>query len=174
MNKKKFRGKGFATGRWIYGMPWWYNYPDDPATNGCLIQYAVAYTPEEDNGNIYYEEAVIVDPKTVGMCSGQTDADGKLIYEGDIVEYNTFDDFDCYSVVRFGEYDQDGSAGEYNPRRCLGFYVEVDNFTCPDWCDGAEYFNYYLKQQNLLEVCRKCRVIGNIYDNPDLLSKTQK
>ena len=109
-------------------------------------------------------------PETVGQYTGLTDKNGKRIFEGDIVRYNTFDDFDCQSVVKFGEYNQDGSAGEYSASKCIGFYVDVDNFTCPDWCEyGSNCFSNYLKQQNILEVARYCEVIGNIHDNPELL-----
>ena len=98
------------------------------------------------------------------------DKNGTKIFEGDIVQYLTYDDFDCQSVVKFGEYKQDGSCGEYGARICLGFYVEVDNFTCPDWCENEpECFGDYQKQQNILEIANECEVIGNIYDNPELL-----
>lgn len=109
-------------------------------------------------------------PETVGQYTGLTDKNGTKIFEGDIVEYITFGDFDCQSIVKFGKYDQDGSGGEYHPEHCLGFYVDVDNFTCPDWCkNNPDYFCDYLKQQNILEVANTCEVIGNIHDNPELL-----
>ena len=111
-----------------------------------------------------------VDYKTIGQYTGLTDKNGKKIFEGDIVRYNTYDDFDCQSVVKFGEYNQDGSAGEYSASKCIGFYVDVDNFTCPDWCEyGSNCFSNYLKQQNILEVAQYCEIIGNIHDNPELL-----
>ena len=109
-------------------------------------------------------------PETIGQYTGLTDRNGKKIFEGDIVRYNTFDDFDCQSVVKFGEYNQDGSAGEYSASKCIGFYVDVDNFTCPDWCEyGSNCFSNYLKQQNILEVAQYCEIIGNIHDNPELM-----
>lgn len=113
---------------------------------------------------------IFVDPKTVGQYTGLTDKNGKKIFEGDIVQYSTYDDFDCQSIVKFGEYKQDGSDGEYKASDCLGFYVEVDNFTCPDWCDNEpERFHDYLKQQSLAEIASQCEIIGNIHDNPELL-----
>lgn len=121
---------------------------------------------------LVYARMEAVKPETVGQFTGLTDKNGKKIFEGDIIRYNTVNDFDCHSVVKFGEYEQDGSAGEYNPRDCIGWYVEVDNFTCPDWADDDPiYFNDYLKQQNLLEVSDECEIIGNIWDNPELLPK---
>lgn len=124
---------------------------------------------ETDCGD-YYPDWFSVDPETVRQYTGLCDKNGNMIFEGDIVQYLTYDDFDCQSVVKFGEYRQDGSSGEYSGRKCIGFYVKVDNFTCPDWCDGAECFPDYMWQQNILEVASKCEVIGNIYDNPELLS----
>lgn len=109
-------------------------------------------------------------PETVGQYTELKDKNNKKIFEGDIVQYNTYDDFDCQSVVKFGEYNQDGSAGEYSATKCIGFYVEVDNFTCPDWCENEpECFSDYRKQQNIKEVAQECEVIGNIHDNPELL-----
>ena len=99
------------------------------------------------------------------------DKNGKEIYVGDIVQYINPDDFDCQSIVKIGEYVQDGSGGEYRGRVCLGVYVEVDNFTCPDWCEEEpECFPYHMKQQNILEVASGCEVIGNIYENPELVN----
>ena len=70
-------------------------------------------------------------------------------------------------------YKQDGSDGEYGARDCLGFYIEVDNFTCPDWCENEpECFSEYKKQQNILEIANECEVIGNIHDNPELLERS--
>lgn len=116
------------------------------------------------------DEMQLVDIGTVGQYTGLTDKNGKKIFEGDIVQYSTYDDFDCQSIVKFGEYKQDGSDGEYKASDCLGFYVEVDNFTCPDWCDDEpERFHDYLKQQSLAEIANQCEIIGNIHDNPELL-----
>lgn len=117
-----------------------------------------------------YTFPYIVIPETVGQYTGLKDKNGTKIFEGDILQYQTSNGFDCQSIVKFGIYNQDGSGGEYNCIKVLGFYVEVNNFTCPDWCDNSpDKFPGYLYQQNINEVCEICEVIGNIYDNPDLL-----
>lgn len=108
-------------------------------------------------------------PETIGQYAELPDKNGKMIFEGDIVKYSTFDGFDCRSIVKFGLYKQDGSNGEYKASNCLGFYIELNNFTCPDWCDEPEMFHDYLKQQSLAEIASQCEVIGNIYDNPELI-----
>lgn len=113
---------------------------------------------------------VEVIPETVSQYTSLKDKNGNKIFKCDIVQYLTYDGFDCQSVVKFGEYEQDGSDGEYKASDCVGFYVEVDNFTCPDWCDNEpERFHDYLKQQSLAEIASQCEIIGNIYDNPELL-----
>ena len=158
MREILFHGKRADNGEWVEGDVLQIKYYNKPIIE-CKI---MPQTP--------VSSAVPVLPETVGQYTGLTDRNGKRIFEGDIVRYNTYDDFDCQSVVKFGEYNQDGSAGEYSASKCIGFYVDVDNFTCPDWCeDGSNCFSNYLKQQNILEVARYCEVIGNIHDNPELM-----
>lgn len=173
LNKYDFRGKRRSDGRWIGG-----GYCC--CSDTCYIVTGARYLPhsyENYERFEYYAEHPVYEPIfdevypiTIGQYTGVHDKHGIKIYEGDIVQYSTYDDFDCQSVVKFGEYKQDDSAGEYGTRKCLGFYVEVNNFTCPDWCENEpECFDDWKKQQNILEVANECEVIGNIYDNPELL-----
>lgn len=157
MREILFRGKplGKLHGKFIYGSLGVID------TALCAIYHCFEFKADEMQ---------LVDIGTVGQYTGLTDKNGKKIFEGDIVQYSTYDDFDCQSIVKFGEYKQDGSDGEYKASDCVGFYVEVDNFTCPDWCDNEpERFHDYLKQQSLAEIASQCEIIGNIYDNPELL-----
>ena len=157
MREILFHGKRADNGEWVEGDLLQIKYYNKPIECKIMPQTPIS-------------SAYPVLPETVGQYTGLTDKNGKRIFEGDIVRYNTYDDFDCQSVVKFGEYNQDGSAGEYSASKCIGFYVDVDNFTCPDWCEyGSNCFSNYLKQQNILEVARYCEVIGNIHDNPELM-----
>ena len=164
MDKVLFRGKRISDGIWVYGF---YIHRPQPVCIGHSHPYCIwvpANNPDETT------TIVEVDPATVGQFTSVTDKNGKKIFEGDIVQYNTDYDFDCQSIVKFGEYNQDGSAGEYSARKCIGFYVDVDNYTCPDWCEyDPDFFPKYLNQQNILEVASYCEVIGNIHDNPEIL-----
>ena len=158
MREILFRGKRKDTGEWVHGN---YAFTDNNDKQHFIFQ------------NKAFEYEAI--PEIVGQYTGLTDKNGKKIFEGDIVQYLTYDDFDCQSVVKFGEYKQDGSDGEYGAKNCLGFYVEVDNFTCPDWCENEpECFSDYRKQQNILEIANECEVIGNIHDNTELLEKSPR
>ena len=159
MTEILFRGKRADNDEWVEGDVLQTRYH-----SGHIEYQIMPQTP--------VSSAYPVLPETVGQYTGLTDRNGKRIFEGDIVRYNTYDDFDCQSVVKFGEYNQDGSAGEYSASKCIGFYVDVDNFTCPDWCEyGSNCFSNYLKQQNILEVAQYCEIIGNIHDDPELLEQ---
>lgn len=150
MREILFRGKRLDNGEWVEGNL----FVSDTDGSTYILAGSRIVTIEWE-----------VDPSTVGQYTGLKDKDGKRIFEGDLVQYNTFDDFSCCSAVKFGEYDQDGSSGEYTPSVCVGWYVEVCGFTCPDWAeDDPIFFKDYQKQQNLLEVNDMCEVVGNVHD----------
>lgn len=154
MREILFRGKRVDNGEWVYGYYVRYGF------TGREKDYIVP-----SHASALY--AVEVIPETVGQYTGLTDKNGTKIFEGDIVQYIS-DDFDCQSVVLFGEYLQDGSGGEYLPTKCYAFYVEVDNYTAPDYYDNL-CLPDYLKYENLKQVDNNCVIIGNIHDNPELL-----
>lgn len=161
--KTKEKGKESV---WIYGF-----YVRLHDGKGNVSHRIYPGNAESDCGD-FYPDWFEIDPDTLCRYSELPDKNGKKIFEGDIVRYNTFDGFDCHSVVMFGKYKQDGSGGEYAPKDCSGWYVDVDNFNCPDWAENdPTYFNSYLIQQNLSEVAATCEVIGNIHDNSELLEE---
>lgn len=109
---------------------------------------------------------------TVCRYSGKRDKNGHKIFEGDIISYETLNGFTCHSIVKFGEYLQDKIIDEdyaHNPCLCLGWYVFVNNYIKPDWPNDDRQFDNYLVYQNLLEVVNGCEVIGNIFDNQELI-----
>lgn len=114
---------------------------------GSLLWYAGEPQIWEQDGKNY-----IVKPKTVGQCTGLKDKNGKLIYEGDIVQFgefynNEWHSFDIGKVYWGGKYDYPA----------FELQCSTADF---DMCNGLSYvFGEGLSIE----------VIGNIYENPELL-----
>ncbi len=163
------RGKREDNKEWVYGNHLY----DDMTGKHFIVPFDnISESTKVNEEGCCYCVGFEVIPETVGQYTGLTDKNGNKIFEGDIVRHNTYDGFDCHchSIVRFGKYNQDGSEDEYHPTGCLGWYVEVDNFTVPDFLEPTNFENY-LKTQNLLKVALNCEIIGNIHDNPELLEE---
>lgn len=92
-------------------------------------------------------ELIDVDSKTVGQYTGLNDENGNKIFENDIVAY-----WDTYSTEN-GQSEAD----------CIGKVVwddETISFQVTNRLSAESY-----------EVLDECSVIGNIYDNPELLEE---
>lgn len=97
----------------------------------------------------------------VMQYTGLKDKNSKEIYEGDIIKEERwifpnkiYDTFTC--VVKFGQFSRDGS-GNY-----LGFYISASK--------DSPYYN--LPINSILALAfSDCKVIGTIYENPELLEK---
>nr|DAU12512.1 MAG TPA: YopX protein [Caudoviricetes sp.] len=86
-------------------------------------------------------------PETVGQFTGLTDKNGKKIFEGDIVKGDLGLGYgDNENHIAYIEYQEDGMSF------CLVEILEEDFGKCAEISDDLE-------------------VIGNIYDNPELLEK---
>jgi len=108
-----------------------------------------------------------VDPATLGLCAGLRDKNGKLIFEGDIVEA-TLPSYQAGKNEPTGKYTTRGIVSymfdapekryQYAPRWCVeksldsrGIYVSRELWAgINGWQDGWE-------------------VVGNIHDNPELM-----
>ena len=92
-----------------------------------------------------------VDPSTICQCTGLKDKNGKLIWENDVIKYHFRD---LYAQIRYGAYQScfDSQKAEH-----IGFYV--------DWSESRNYrkdLGYWINMVN-------AEVVGNIFDNADLL-----
>lgn len=67
--------------------------------------------------------------------TGIKDTTGRYVHIGDEVEYTNGEDSLCRGVVKFGEYEQNGSGGEYGGVKCYGVYVERTSSQPPPWAD---------------------------------------
>jgi uncharacterized phage protein (TIGR01671 family) len=128
----KFRGKRIDNGDWVEGdlvHDYWISYNQ---TLKISIRYKIGD---------YYSFPIEIHPSTVGQFTGLIDKNGKEIYEGDVVEYESYPR-NQNEQVSFSLYE-------------AGFYP----FTKPA-LGGYEWD--YIDSKH-------CQIIGNIHDNPDLI-----
>lgn len=124
----KFRGQSAATREWVYG--WLYHDQVFKDGKSCVDIYLIRNDCDED---------CEVDEKTIGEFTGLLDKNGKEIYEGDIVKFETLDADKNRELIGVIEYCRSS------------FMVFVK-----DW----GLCNFY---DPMIEV------IGNIYETPELL-----
>ena len=136
-----FRGRDTATKEWVYG------------DLMHIIGRPVIHT---DRGHKH-----TVEPKTVGQYTWKTDKNSNRIFDGDIVRqtfegqgilYEDPDDYDGFVV---GTVALTGCGTFINPS------YGVLNY------DGEPVDDYKPRRKRLISY--RAEVIGNIYDNPELL-----
>ena len=125
------------------------------------------YQPEDvmvGGGNIWINdedfdagEWIVNNDLELMQSTGLKDKDGQEIFEGDIVKR---DGVKRPEVVRFGEWTDVDSLGY--KEQYIGFYFESEH-------EGQEWLHSVEPQFNHLY-----KVIGNIYENPQLLEGEEK
>ncbi|EEX52053.1 phage conserved hypothetical protein TIGR01671 [Prevotella sp. oral taxon 472 str. F0295] len=114
-----FRGKSLNSKCWVYG-----DLRQDHIRKKTYIEYEVS-------------------PDTIGQYTGMKDANGKEIYEGDIIESCGF-------------------------RHIVGYDAKQARFSAKN-INGPRDDGSSITQQ-WIDECEKV-VIGNIYDNPELIKQ---
>lgn len=117
--------------------------------NGAWVYGDLVQIPSQEN---WYgislqkpsKDVYTVESKTVGQYTGMTDKNGKKIFEGDIVQYyDTIEGNICTpEIVIFGD-----SGWQTKSIKC------------------------YVADELNPRVAKDYKVIGNIYDNPELLKE---
>lgn len=112
-------------------------------------------------------------PETVGQFTGLLDKKGKEIYEGDIIKANykyddvlpngaTNPDQDCMCIgeVKFSD-------------EFMAFFLRIEKAECPI-SSQIGFYNECLIFLHDFDWCGdSAEVLGNIHDNPELLSSKQ-
>lgn len=115
---------------------------------------ARAYAYGESGADEYY------DTVTLNQCTGLKDKNGKLIYEGDILDL----------------YVSSKKLYRYEVKYEIGSFMLVSQdeiFDFPNvWNDYvyplSQLYYEYQNEENCID---ECEVIGNIYENPELLEQ---
>lgn len=130
--------------------------------NGEWIEVNLVYSQTTTRGvitEIYTLKMTYeVNTKTVGQCTGLKDKNGKLIFEGDIVEADGYIFF-----VNFGKCGGVANNEDYG---YIGYYLDgYDEIT-------KKVLSYGLRD----DICyfTNIEAIGNIHDNPELLQRSDE
>lgn len=142
MRRILFRGKRLDNGDWVQG--YYFETPlTDEATNSKTEDGWFFLCGRRrhciSRNNCVYE----IDPSTVGEFTGHFDTNKKTIFEGDIVECQ---EYECMGYIAYDI----GEAG-------FMFRVYDDDFP-----SGYEL-------ECLSDFVDEMKIIGNIYDNPELI-----
>lgn len=148
MREILFRAKRKDNGEWVNGSPF-------PPANACKMINAVALHPdfveeEGPDGHVYYSEGWPVDTATVGQYTGVKDKTGRKIFEGDII-----------------------STPEYGVDSGKGVNFSGNDKFVVRYTDGAFFLENRLRRF-YLRPDKKSEVVGNIYDNPEMMGGVKK
>jgi len=149
MREIKFRGKSKQTGKWVYG----YYFKD---FNGkSYIINTIQEIQNADISNVWIE----VLEETVGQYTGLKDKNGKEIYEGDIITGTD------YPFIDEEKQNYVGIVVFYDDAASFGYEYQCVRKDKRGVSNGIN--NEFEANENL--VCDDLEVIGNIYDNPEML-----
>ena len=149
----KFRGKT-KEGQWVIGSYFCMHHNDE---RDHIHHFIIPENTPIPKNKTIGEIQVEVQEDTIGQYTGLHDKNGKEIYEGDIVYVRMRDGSDCYCVIGFDE-------------ELLGFGI-MDEYVYRSMIYGynKNYDNGFMHR--LYKNSRIFEVIGNIYDNPELLKE---
>lgn len=132
-----YRGKRIDNGEWVKG-----------SLLKVTLNGETAYLIFEDNFSVVGNDVkalshALVDPNTVGECTGMRDENGELIFEGDVIKSLQ----GKILAVKFGQYRDDEEVVSGN-----GWYV------------SGEYGTLSFDER-----WAGHKIIGTVHDNPELL-----
>ena len=144
-----FKAKRIDNGEWVQGALF-------NGESHCIIGQEIKFSPytEHECKIVGYD----VDRDTICQCTGLKDKNGKLIWENDIVkcvDVNAETEF--FAVVEFGNPNGFYSWG-YQLKHIWGDEPNLDILL---WID-------------MEETGATCEIIGNIFDNKELLESEEK
>lgn len=147
MRAIKFRGKDLDTNEWVCGDLLRAIDYDPDTRKGVFTKGYIIHEKGDENTN-YVCRSVDIDPNTIGQFTGLIDKNGKEIYEDDIVKIKTLQ-----GIVTWHP----------NGYFCIHTYkCDISEVSYTAIGDMVDYFHKDLYDDGL-------EVIGNTFDNPDLM-----
>lgn len=160
MRTIKFRGKDFHSGEWFYG--------------NLFVK--------DSHGRTHISTPKCgcfrINPETVGQFTGVIDEEGQEVFEGDILEadykYDRIgpnggvdpeNDCICYGVVEFDNDTLQWALNVYKAENHIREYIEEVDCSLVPLCIFGHEYGY--ANPNV-------KVIGNRYDDPELLKGGEK
>ncbi len=148
MRDIKFRGKRVDNGEWVYG----YFYNDNMI--GCNIFQTKPHLA-----------AILVDPSTVGQYTGRFDKNNKEVYEGDIVAFEVWHG-GVEHIIAEAEAEKQGKKINWIRPHVILFNKYGSFCMKPvEFIDDETWYGYQIPDADRIEI------IGNIWDNPELLKE---
>ena len=142
-----FRAKRVDNGEWVIGSL------VDAKGKAYIIVSVETECLDGKNTDLYATEWYEVLPDTICQYTGLTDENGKMIWENDI--------FKCYSLDKYAPIKYGTYQIGFNSRLItnVGFYA--------DWSEDS--FLKLRKDLGYWVNVEEIEIIGNIFDNPELL-----
>lgn len=156
MREILFKAKRLDNGEWVEGFYVRLEGYKNKISHRIYMKYV--YT----NCNGFYPDWYEVDPETVCQYTGLKDKNGKKIWENDIVKSdNGFEKAIC--VVRYGQYSPLVFINLMEEK----YHVEIKQLAHGLFYKSVEGNDIVVFDSPYVEV------IGNIFDNPELLEVTE-
>ncbi len=165
MREILFKGKRKDNGEWVEGFYY------ESLISGCYILVPKLKTRRKDGviiGDSF--DVYEVDPETVCQYTGLKDMNGKKIFEGDIIKYADRLDYECYMESLENPEEYEGC--NYSDIFITDEVVYGIEYDYPAF-DLKRHFCEYNVLSELNNGDWYFEVIGNIFDNPELLEVTE-
>lgn len=153
------RGKRTDNGEWVEGFYFCMTHPD----GGHMHHFIIPLGADLSLGTTIEKIQVEIDPSTICWCTGLEDKNGILIWENDIIEkeFYSVPDYYANSKKYMGTIQYENG----------GWYVNV---VTDDIAQGYEHRIYLIEAIANSKDLEHFEIIGNSFDNPELLMEEEK